>query len=90
MGKGACREESSIFPTRSASGSRFIAGVEGGGQVFEVAGFGVTAGFIDSIGFITTFASIGVASVCCLAAWRFSFSAKFSLLSSPAGAPSMN
>lgn len=68
-----------MLPTRSASGGRFMAGVEGGGQLLEVAGLGVTA-------VLPTFLAGGTA----FAAGRFSFSALRCLLVSAVGAPSMN
>jgi hypothetical protein len=90
MGCGACLEESSMLPTRSARGSLFIAGVDGGGQVFELAGLGVAAAL--SVSFTTTGAFVVPFKVEIFpsAAGRFSFSASRPLAVSRDGAPSMN
>lgn len=80
-----------MLPTRSASGSRFMAGVDGGGQVLEVAGFGVTVvlsvSFTAAVILVVPFFEFGVFPS---AAGRFSFSASRALTVSIDGAPSMN
>ena len=89
-GCGACLEESSIFPTRSASGSLVVAGVDGGGQSRIVGSFGVL--FVVPISFATLFVfgvPIGF-DVFPNAAGRFSFSASRCLRDSAEGVPSMN
>lgn len=84
MGFGACLEESSTLPTRSANGSLVVAGVDGGGQLVVVGGLGVLFGFPRSF---MTLDALGVWS---RAATRFSFSASRSFADSTKGAPSMN
>jgi len=89
-GGGACLEESSMFPTRSASGSLVVAGVDGGGQSVMVGSFGVLLAFPTS--FVTLFA-LGVAidfGGFPSAAGTFSFSASRAFRDSTVGAPSMN
>lgn len=89
-GGGACLDESSMFPTRSASGSLVVAGVDGGGQSVMVGSFGVLLLFPTSL--VTLFA-LGVAmdfGALPSAAGRFSFSASRAFRDSAVGAPSMN
>jgi hypothetical protein len=89
-GCGACRDESSTLPTRSASGSLVVAGVDGGGQSTMVGNFGVL--FVVPTSF-TTLEVFGVLIGFVAfpsAAGRFSFSASRSFAVSTEGAPSMN
>jgi hypothetical protein len=78
-----------MLPTRSASGSLFMAGVDGGGQVFEVASFGVAV-FIVSFAACTDLDIPSFADALPSAEGWFSFSALLSLVASTVGAPSMN
>jgi len=89
-GCGACLEESSTLPTRSASGSLVVAGVDGGGQSRMVGSFGVL--LVAPTSFATRFAfgvPMGLA-VFPRAVGRFSFSASRCRRYSAVGAPSMN
>jgi hypothetical protein len=89
-GCGACLAESSTFPTRSASGSLVVAGVDGGGQSRMVGSLGVL--FVVATCFATLF-GFGVPmglSVFPGAVGRFSLSASRWLMESTAGAPSRN
>jgi hypothetical protein len=84
-GLAVCRDESSTFPTRSASGS-LVAGVDGGGKVLFCDSLGVSNG--ASMSFVTLFA-FGVSlalSGLSDATGRFSLS----MVDSAPGAPSMN
>jgi hypothetical protein len=90
IGCGACRDESSMLPTKSASGSRFMAGVDGGGQDLDVAGFGVIAVLPASFTVRGAFVILVVVEALPRAAARFSFSASRSFAVSTVGAPSMN
>jgi hypothetical protein len=88
-GCGACLDESSMLPTRAASGSLFMAGVDGGGQDLEVAGLGVVLALAGSWTFCNVLVVLSVAALP-MAAGRFSFSASRCLAFSTGGAPSMN
>jgi hypothetical protein len=87
MGSGACRDESSMLPTRSASGSLFMAGVDGGGQVLEVAGLGAMAGVSTAF---TVGVALPVVDSIPRAVVEFSFPPPRSSSTSTAGTPSMN
>jgi len=79
-----------MFPTRSASGSLVVAGVDGGGQSVMVGSFGVLLVFPTSL--VTLFA-LGVAmdfGGFPSAAGMFSFSASRAFSDSAVGAPSIN
>jgi hypothetical protein len=90
-GWGACLEESSTFPTKSASGSLVVAGVDGGGQSEMVGSLGVLFGAATSF---TTLFAFGVPigfGVFASRAGRFSFSASRRLRKESAvGVPSAN
>jgi hypothetical protein len=89
-GWGACLEESSTLPTRSASGSLVVAGVDGGGQSRMVGSFGVL--FMVPASLATLFA-FGVPmgfGVFPSGVGMFSFSASRWRMDSAVGAPSMN
>jgi hypothetical protein len=77
-----------MLPTRSASGRRFMAGVVGGGQVLDVAGFGVVAAFPFTLRDPLVVPSM--VEVFPRGATRFSFSASRPFAVSTAGAPSRN
>jgi hypothetical protein len=78
-----------MLPTRSASGSLFIAGVDGGGQVLEVA-LGVGTAFPASFAACTDLVIPSFTEALPSAEGWFSFSALLFLLASTTGAPSMN
>lgn len=67
-----------------------MAGVDGGGQVLEVAGFGVVAAFTVSFAACTVLVIPSFAVALPSAEGWFSFSALLSLVASTVGAPSMN
>jgi hypothetical protein len=77
-----------MLPTRSASGRRFMAGVVGGGQVLDVAGFGV----VTVVPFTLRGSLVVPSDVDFFprGATRFSFSASRLLAVSTVGAPSRN
>ena len=80
-----------MLPTRSASGSLVVAGVEGGGHALAVGRFGVLAAFAASLIILDVFGvSIPFVVLLFNAAGRFSFSAWRSSVVSRVGAPSMN
>lgn len=79
-----------MLPTRSASGSLFMAGVDGGGQDFEVAGFGVVVAFPGSFPFCNALDTPSLVEAFPTATELFSFSASRSFVVSTVGAPSMN
>lgn len=92
IGLTICLLESSTLPTSSASGS-LVCGVEGGGQLFEVANLGVSEGlWMLSVTRETFGVSLDLfaADVASFPADAFSFSASRSLIASAVGAPSMN
>lgn len=88
-GFGACLEESSMLPTRSASGSLVVAGVEGGGQFRIVGSLGVFSRLPTSFMILEAFGVSLDFEALSNAADRFSFSASRSFTVS-VGAPSMN
>jgi hypothetical protein len=80
------RRESSALPTNSASGS-LVAGVDGGGQVVDLASSGVS--FVFESAMLTDLEVFGV-SLAFGPIDMFSFSASQFFTLSTVGAPSMN
>lgn len=86
---GACLAESSMLPTRSASGSRVVAGVDGGGHDLVVGGLGVFSVFPRSLTILEIFGVSIAMALSNVVGW-FSLSASRSFGVSPGCAPSMN
>lgn len=87
---GACLVESSTLPTRSASGSLMVAGVDGGGQSTTVGSFGVLLPVPISVRVLFVFGVPIDLDPFPGTLRRFSFSASRSLALATDGTPSMN